>query len=108
MTVDHVVELQLLPDSEIDRWGDSFSNYELLDGSSNSSSGSQIRRNIAREREELVWYYQDPGWLWRTLTFDRVVADTGRWGYGWVREEIAWGEHLDALDEHQRRRHGGL
>jgi hypothetical protein len=107
MTVDHVIELQVLTDADIAAWGDSYANYELLDGSSNSSSGSQIRRNIAQERAELVAYYNDPSWFWRILHFDRVVADSGPRGQGWVKEEIIWGEHLDALDEHQRHRGGG-
>ena len=53
MQVDHKVELQVCPRGEEEIW-DSFTNYELLDAESNSSSGSQLKANIAAERQRLV------------------------------------------------------
>lgn len=101
MQVDHVVELQVVPPGEVDGIWDTFINYELLDQSSNSQSGSQLRANIVAERQRLAALTGDPGWLSRPLRFTRVEADSGPGGQRWLAEQIRGGQHLDALEEHQ-------
>jgi hypothetical protein len=103
MQVDHVIEFQVLPATEYG-WADSFANYELLDQPSNGSAGPQLAANIQEEREELAVYYNDLSWLVRPLRFDLVVTQAGPGGERWLEEEIAFGEHLDSLEEHQGER----
>ena len=97
MEVDHIVELQVLPDADIDAWGDTFSNYELLDRPSNGSAGPQLRANIAAERRRLVQTTGDPAWLVRDLFFTIVRTMGGNRGQRWLAEDIQEGEHYWAL-----------
>ena len=98
------LELQVVPWEEVDTIWDNFGNYELLDQSSNASSGSQLRSNIEAERRRLAAVTGDLGWLARPLRFTQVTVDSGASGQRWLRDEIRTGEHLDALDRHQRDR----
>jgi hypothetical protein len=99
MEVDHVVELQVLPELEIDAWGDTFSNYELLDRPSNGSAGPQLRANIAAERRRLVSTTGNPAWATVDLIFTRVIA-SGTSGQRWSEDDIQRGEHYWALRRH--------
>jgi hypothetical protein len=100
MQVDHVIEFQVLPATE-HGWADGFANYELLDQPSNGSAGPRLAANIQRERAALAAYYSDMSWLTRPLRFDVVVTEIGPGGERWLEDEIAMGQHLDSLEEHQ-------
>jgi hypothetical protein len=93
MQVDHIVELQVTPSGETGIW-DSFVNYELLDQPSNSSSGSQLRNNIAAERARLVLTTGNPAWSTLPLIFTRVIPTPGPRGDRWSAEEIGRGDHI--------------
>jgi hypothetical protein len=107
MNVDHIVELQVVPRDEHTGLWNSVVNYELLDGISNSLSGSQLKNNIIEERLRLARETGDETWLVRELVFDRVETDSGPRGSRWKREEIRSGEHLDAWAEHLGERSPG-
>jgi|GEM_PF-5800152 len=100
MAVDHIVELQVVPSFEWTIW-DSFFNYELLDESSNSSSGSVLKNNIWKERERLA--KADPNYPWMTapLFFTKVELIGGNDGHRWMPDEIHDGEHLQAYRRHR-------
>jgi len=94
--VDHRVEWQLVHPSEKGIW-DEIWNYELLDQPSNGSSGSRIRQNIRREREDLVRRTKDPTWLTRVLIFNNLIVEPGPPGERWYEDEIQTGSHYWTL-----------
>lgn len=101
MEVDHIIELQVAPlapgNTEI--W-DNFDNYELLDESSNASSGRSLANNIERERQALAARTGNGVWLTGKLTFTAVeITGQGGPGQRWTKEEIRTGEHLDSFEE---------
>jgi hypothetical protein len=98
MEVDHIVELQVVPDNQQEIW-DNFGNYELLDETSNGRAGPQLQQNIAAERRELARQTGSQSWLSRDLVFDQVVPQDGPSGQRWVEDEIRGGDHLDIIDD---------
>lgn len=96
MQVDHKVELQVCPPGEEEIW-DSFANYELLDASSNMSSGSQLATNIRAERVRLVAITGNPNWMNANLIFTHLIVSTGNRGERWEADQIQQGEHYHAL-----------
>lgn len=101
MEVDHVVELQVLSPAQRDSWGDTISNWELLDEVSNRISGTAVRLNIIAERLRLVEETGDFRWMKARLVFTRVVADPGPRGHRWVAQAIRDGDHLHAWRKHR-------
>jgi Domain of unknown function (DUF4157) len=97
MEVDHIVELQVTPDFMRDYFN-SMDNYELLDRTSNGTSGSLLGGNIAAERAKQVAF--DPSAKDRVLLFDEVQLDGGTAGERWSVEAIRAGEQLDAFEKH--------
>jgi hypothetical protein len=95
--VDHIVELQVTPDFMRDYFN-SMDNYELLDRTSNGTSGSLLGGNIAAERAKQVAF--DPSAKDRVLLFDEVQLDGGTAGERWSVEAIRAGEQLDAFEKH--------
>lgn len=95
MQVDHVIEWQVRPLAGAP-WLDQTWNYELLDASSNGSSGPKMKNNIIKAREDLVTKTGDASWRTKDITFTKVViegsGDAERWSY----EQIEDGDHLDA------------
>jgi hypothetical protein len=95
MQVDHRIEMQVAPIGGEAAYDQNW-NYELLDRSSNTSSGPRMRANIRRERSQLAAHYGDQTWMTRDLTFERIdvepASPSGRWSYAQVRDA----EHLDA------------
>lgn len=94
MEVDHMVELQVLPKAQVDAWGDSFVNYELLDRLANGLSGGILQTNIRAERLRLMLETEDPTWATRVLKFTQVRVQPGPDGQRWLAEEIRSGDHL--------------
>lgn len=98
MDVDHIVELQVTPNHERDIWNE-IQNYELLDSSSNSSSGTKLDSNIAAERRRLVTVTKDPSYLFRPLVFNKIQPSSGQSGERWLFDDIRSGQHLDSYEE---------
>jgi hypothetical protein len=97
MEVDHIIELQVTPDRF--RWHfNSVDNYELLDRTSNGTSGRLLAGNIRSERAKQVAF--DPSAENRTLLFDEVTLDGGTAGERWSSEEIRAAKQLDAFEKH--------
>ena len=100
--VDHVIELQVLGLSwRLRPWSNESGNFELLDASANSSSGSTLDNRIGEERAAQAQYYKDA--LWNTaypLIFDRVEADGGGMDatVRWTAQDVSDGEHVHALE----------
>ena len=94
MQVDHIVELQVVRDQDA---YDDFRNYELLDESSNMTSGIQLRHNVRRERERLAREEGDLDYLKKEIVFTEVVLDGGAAGERWSLQEIKRAEHIVAL-----------
>ncbi len=94
MQVDHVIEWQVRPLAGA-AWLDQPWNFELMDASSNGSSGPKMRGNINKERSRLAKETGDEGWNTKDITFTRITVegsgDAERWGF----EEIEDGDHLD-------------
>lgn len=104
MQVDHKVEWQLLGPANR-TWGDSITNYELLDQPSNSRVGPAIQNNIQRERERLATATGNPGWLTQRIVFNQLrVSGGGSGAMRWQPEEIQEGKHYDALTRFERDR----
>jgi hypothetical protein len=97
MQVDHMVELQLTPNTEREIWNEFDVNYELLGALSNALSGGEFQRNILEERIRLSTETKDPTWMFRPLRFTRVVPAAGPLGQRWLKEEIGRGDHIKAL-----------
>jgi hypothetical protein len=98
MQVDHIVELQLTP-AAMRSYFDSVDNYELLDSTSNGSSGGLIRGAVARERAKQVAF--DPSAATKVLKFDKVEVEGGAPGEHWTIDELTTGEQLDAYESSQ-------
>ena len=97
MPVDHKVEFQARPITG-GIWVDEPFNFELLDASSNSSSGPKMSANIEAERARLARVTGDPTWLVKDLTFTDIDVDSGSsFTERWSHEEIIAGEHLTAF-----------
>ena len=94
MHVDHIVELQVVRDQA--RYDD-FRNYELLDASSNMSSGAQLSQNILRERKRLAREEGDLSYMTAEIEFTEVTLDGGDSGERWSLGEIKRAEHIIAL-----------
>jgi hypothetical protein len=106
--VDHIVELQLA-NWDDDGWANTLENMELLDSSTNSSSGSIIKGNIEKKVSQFVKvtggkYGKSSGAVKKrySLAFDKAVP--GKAGapsippdYFWTRKQIEDGEPLDTL-----------
>jgi hypothetical protein len=92
--VDHVVELQVQSPKDVNDWGDTFINYELLDQPTNGACGSQIKANIQAERNALTAFYGDTRWQTCVLRFDVVVPAPHATGFRWSKEAIMDGEHI--------------
>jgi hypothetical protein len=95
MTVDHVIEYQLRPLSGggyIDEpW-----NFELLDPSSNSSSGSKLDSNIQKERDRLEALTHDTGWQTDPFQFTKVDMSPGSGNAErYTDQQIEKGDHLN-------------
>jgi hypothetical protein len=105
--VDHIVELQVAG------WpggaGNAIENMELLDGSSNASSGSKTRGNVSRIVRESLGQQGEPNSAAdannhmgaNDVRFARAVLGTGDYAgrredssQWWTRDEIQRGEHL--------------
>ncbi len=99
MTVDHMIEVQVVPNNRMQEFHN-IGNWELLDESSNSSSGPKLQSNIAAERKRLVRETGDVTWLEKPLHFTKVEAQPGPHGQRWTAEEIMDGDHFDVLIEH--------
>jgi hypothetical protein len=97
MSVDHVIELQLtFPHDR--SWSNSIFNWALLDLSTNSSVGSRLANNIARERADLFAETWNFNYLFAPLIFETVVIDEyGSQGEHWDIHEIRRGDHVNAL-----------
>jgi hypothetical protein len=98
MTVDHVLELQLLLPQDRG-WSDGIGNYELLDASANSSSGIRLYNNVKWERERLFRETGAVGYLTQPLEFEMVDVNEGDGPLGehWTVEEVRSGQHVEAL-----------
>jgi hypothetical protein len=96
MEVDHVIELQVTPDSKRDYFN-SMANFELLDRPSNGTSGNLIKNNIATERAKQE--AADPTLKGRVLKFDDVQMDGGTPGERWSADEVKGGQQLDAFEK---------
>ncbi|CAL9503605.1 hypothetical protein SUDANB95_03463 [Actinosynnema sp. ALI-1.44] len=94
--VDHIVELQVVRPADRAVM-DSFSNYELLDSTSNGSSGSRLAANITAERARLAGLY-GPMWLTAVLRFTQVVPTPPPSGQRWTSAEIEAGVHIDVRE----------
>ncbi len=95
MQVDHVIEWQTRPLTG-GAWVDQPWNFELLDQSSNGSSGPKMKNNIQAERERLATLTGDPKWLTEDITFTVVVVQGSAEAERWSNEQIEDGDHLDA------------
>ena len=104
MQVDHRVEWQLLGAGDAG-WGDSMSNYELLDQASNSRSGSTLRANIQSERNRLTALY-GPQMQTQRIVFTQLIVSPGARGLRWLPDQIHVGEHYYALQAMWRHRTG--
>jgi hypothetical protein len=100
--VDHIIELQVVSQADQEAWADTFDNYELLDSSSNASSGAQMARNIATERAALAAFYTDPSWLTCILNFDEIVPTGSGGGHRWSADEIIAGRHIAVFRRYRR------
>ena len=96
MQVDHIIELQLTPNSHRGIF-DKMDNYELLDRRSNVNSRNRLVGNIRSERAMQEAF--DPSVKGRILLFDDVTLDGGTESR-WISDEIRAGEQLDAFEEH--------
>jgi hypothetical protein len=96
MEVDHIIELQVTPDSKRDYFN-SMANFELLDRPSNGTSGPLIQGNIARERAKQE--AADPSLKGQVLKFDDVQLDGGSPGERWRADEIKSGQQLDVYEK---------
>jgi hypothetical protein len=97
MDVDHIVELQLL--TPLDRSSyDNFRNYELLDSSANSSSGSKLYWNVLKEQRLAFAVTRDRRYINERVVFDAVLMqyDTAA-GERWTIDEIRTGQHIEVL-----------
>jgi hypothetical protein len=104
MEVDHIVELRFTPASEKAIW-DEIGNYELLDKSSNASSGAQLLNSIADHRERLAKETGDTSWLDnRILVFNRLEIGGGPRGERWLADEIQRGDHIIVYLKHRGER----
>ncbi|MFV8748961.1 DUF4157 domain-containing protein [Nannocystaceae bacterium ST9] len=107
MQVDHIVELQCLTLARHaeNQLGNMESNYELLDGSSNASSGVVIERNIERERWDMYYHTGDPRYLTANpLRFEDVQPEPGApIGERWLFDEVSLGDHLRTYARWRRR-----
>ena len=95
MEVDHIIELQVTPQSFREDFN-SMSNFELLDRPSNGTSGPLLSANIAAERAKQVAF--DPSAAGRILRFDAVELDGGTAGERWSADQIRRGEQLDEFE----------
>lgn len=94
MTVDHLIEYQLRPLSGGD-WVDGPWNFELLEPSANSSSGSTLKSNIKSERERLATLTGDDSWLTDDIRFTSVVVDgVDKSTERYLEGDIESGKHL--------------
>ncbi len=96
MEVDHRVEWQVLGTAD-EFWGDSMSNYELLDRDSNGASGRKLRRNIRRERVRLANLYGQQMMTQRIVFTELVMQGGSANPKRWLPEEIQQGDHYHAL-----------
>lgn len=94
MQVDHVIEWQVRP-LVGGNWVDQPWNFELLDPSSNGSSGPKMDSNIQQERERLRNLTGDDTWLTKDITFTEVQTAGSASAERWSSEEIEDGDHLD-------------
>ena len=96
MDVDHIIELQvgwILGNDALD----TFSNYELLDYSTNSSVGRTLDAALQRERDRLKTGCPWVPWDEVPLVFVLPIFSGGGRGPGkrWTAAEILKGKHLD-------------
>jgi hypothetical protein len=70
---------------------------ELLDKTSNGTSGPLIQNNIAAERQKQEAF--DPSLIGQTLKFEQVELDGGTEAERWNSDQIRMGEHLDAYEK---------
>jgi len=108
MDVDHIIELQVgwvIGYDELD----TFSNYELLDASTNSSVGPTLDAAIQRERRRLKTECPWPHWDEVPLVFALPMYSGGGKGPGkrWTAADILKGKHLDAYPGRRGRRTSG-
>jgi len=96
MEVDHIIELQVTPDSKRSFFN-SMANFELLDRPSNGTSGPLIQGNIARERGKQE--ADDPSLKGQVLKFDDVQLDGGTPGERWNVAQLKNGQQLDAFEK---------
>ncbi len=94
MQVDHVIEWQVRPIAGA-VWLDLPWNFELMDASSNGSSGPKMKGNIDKERERLAEKTGDNSWLTKDITFTIVTVEGSAAAERWSSEEIEDGDHLD-------------
>lgn len=95
MQVDHVIEWQVRPLTG-GPWVDQPWNFELMDPSSNGSSGPKIKGNIDKERKSLRDLTGDDGWLTKDITFTAVLIEGSADVERWSSEQIEDGDHLDS------------
>jgi hypothetical protein len=93
MPVDHIIEWQVRPLSEggfIDEpW-----NFELLEATANSQSGSQLKSNIQKERKRLASETNDQTWMSADITFTEVISSGDSSPERWSEDEIINGDHI--------------
>lgn len=94
MTVDHVIEYQLRPIQGGD-WVDEPWNFELLEPSANSSSGSKLKDNIKAERERLAKLTGDESWLKDDIQFTKVEVDGTGQAERYSESDIETGKQLN-------------
>lgn len=92
MEVDHIIELQVTPQSMRALYNEP-DNFELLDRAANGSSGPQLSANIAAERAIQVAY--DPALANQVIRFDSVVMAGGFDGERWSIDAIRAGQQLN-------------
>jgi len=98
MSVDHIIELQVTRPEDRSTFN-SMENLELLDLSTNLSTGPTLQGAIEVERRRLAAETNDPGWRERTIVWAEVVIEGGgTQGHRWSQDEIALGEHILALE----------
>jgi hypothetical protein len=93
MQVDHVIEWQVRPLSGAP-WLDLPWNFELMDASSNASSGPKMKENILKERKRLAEKTGDDNWLTKDITFTVVKAEGSTSVERWSSNEIEDGDHI--------------
>ncbi|WP_420227695.1 hypothetical protein [Pigmentiphaga litoralis] len=97
MEVDHIIELQVTPQSMRGVFNEP-DNFELLDRAANGSSGSQLSASIAAERAIQVAH--DPSLANAVIPFDSVVMAGGFDGERWSIDAIRAGQQLDYYENH--------